>query len=639
MSKGSRGRMSLRAVREIPTMFDTDPPDVRRCQPYFRVSKTSNRNVDRRVGSVAVPVRCFILSALVAVGGCTAQIADKPAGKAPGSSNAAGSGQGGVIDGKWAPPDCNKDEPAFAPARLWQITDQQYVNIVRDVLGITLIGTQAEISTAANSTGAFTNLSESRPLFNDMLAQNYQTAAERVATQAALMLPTLFGSATPTAAQVQSFISSKVARLWRRPPSASEMTALANIYQGGAAEADGGAANAVGLLLEAVLQSPSFLFRTELGATSTPASAPFRLDAFEIAAAVSFVLTDSAPDDTLWQKAQDGTLLSADVLATEVDRLMALPSAAETMVRHLSTWVWVERFRSREKTTSLYPEYTPAVQASVYQSGLAFLRDIVSTGKLADLFSSTKIYVNQDISNVFGIPGGTSATLTPVSTSLPERSAGILTQPVLLAATNQRPDRVDPIHHGLFVLEELLCGGDIGQIPGPPPDAFAKAAMMHGDERQLADQRAKTSPCGGCHGNFDPYGLTRLNYDSIGRFSTTKYVALDSSVSPPIYSWATSATPLDASTTVPAAVGSDLAGPLADTLALAKQLNSDGPNRRVAYCAGTHLTLYSLGHDANLENSCALRNVKERFYQSGSFPTFYRELLTSSAFITRDPGK
>jgi len=550
-----------------------------------------------------------------------------------------GNGNGGVVNGKWTPEACNKNEPAFAPARIWQITDKEYVNVVRDVLGITLTGADAEISSAANSTGAFTNLSEGGSLINDMIAQNYQSAAQRVATQAATKMPALLGSATPTTAQVQTFITSKVARLWRRPPSSAEVTALTNVYQNGVAAADGGPANALGLLLQAVLQAPSFLFRTELGANPTPAAAPFHLDPFEVATAVSFLLTDAAPDDALWATALDGSLLSNNVLAAQVDRLMTTPQALDNMARSLSYWLWIERTPAREKDTTLYPEYTPAVQQSLYQSGQAFLRDIVSSGKLSDIFTSTKVYVNKDLSDVFGIPGGTSSTLTPVNSNLPERSAGILTQPALLAATNQRPGLADPIHHGLFVLEDLLCGGDIGEIPGPPPDAFAKAAMMHGDERQLADQRSKTSPCSGCHSNFDPYGLTRLPYDSIGRFNANKYVAVDNTVTPAKYSWATSATPLDASSTVPAVVGSDLAGPLADTMAVAKQLNTDGPNRRVAYCAGKHLSLYALGHDANAENSCALQEVKEHFYQSGSFGTFYRELITSSGFVTRDPGK
>jgi hypothetical protein len=46
-----------------------------------------------------------------------------------------------------------------------------------------------------------------------------------------------------------------------------------------------------------------------------------------------------------------------------------------------------------------------------------------------------------------------------------------------------------------------------------------------------------------------------------------------------------------------------------------------------------------MGHDASIENSCALQTVQENFYKSGSFIQFYRDLTTSSGFVTRDPGK
>ena len=234
--------------------------------------------VDRRVTSSLAWGRWLVLG--VALGACSGQIGENPGQGGPGDPNGSGSGtmgngSGGVVNGKWVPEACNKSEAAFAPARIWQITDKEYVNIVRDVLGITLADADAEISSAANSTGAFTNLSEGGSLFNDMLAQNYQSAAKKVASQAVAKIPTLLGSATPTTAQVQTFITSKVARLWRRPPSSTEVTALTNIYQSGAGAADGGPSNALGLLLEAVLQAPSFLFRTELGANPTPATAPF----------------------------------------------------------------------------------------------------------------------------------------------------------------------------------------------------------------------------------------------------------------------------------------------------------------------------------------------------------------------------
>jgi hypothetical protein len=162
--------------------------------------------------------------------------------------------------------------------------------------------------------------------------------------------------------------------------------------------------------------------------------------------------------------------------------------------------------------------------------------------------------------------------------------------------------------------------------------------MMRGNERELVGLRAKTSPCMGCHSNFDGFGLTRYSYDTIGRYNPNKYVSVDPDAMPAKFSWVTSPTPLDNSATIPDAVGSDLKGPLADSLALAKLLNSDGVRRRVAYAAAKVLTIYAMGHDAGVENSCALQTVKENFYKSGSFKSFYRDLATSTGFVARDPG-
>src|SRR6185436_18908380 len=107
-----------------------------------------------------------------------------------------------------------------------------------------------------------------------------------------------------------------------------------NIYAGATANpADGGPSHGFDLLIQAVLQTPSFLFRSELG---TGAAAPYQLNAYELAAAVSFLFTDSPPDDGLWAKATSGTLTSPDVLAAEVDRLLDLPSGQKTLGRYLS---------------------------------------------------------------------------------------------------------------------------------------------------------------------------------------------------------------------------------------------------------------------------------------------------------------
>ncbi len=160
---------------------------------------------------------------------------------------------------------CTQVQRPSSGARIRLITDLEYVSIVRDVLGITLVGPEAEI-TSASQPAELGHLPTSGWAFTENLALDYQTAAQNVAKQAAApaKIQTLLGGATPaTEAQLDAFLDTKVSRLWGRAVTTAEAAFLKNIYNGSAALADGGAAHALDMLLQAVLQAPSFVYRTE----------------------------------------------------------------------------------------------------------------------------------------------------------------------------------------------------------------------------------------------------------------------------------------------------------------------------------------------------------------------------------------
>ena len=68
--------------------------------------------------------------------------------------------------------------------------------------------------------------------------------------------------------------------------------------------------------LAAIIQSPFFLFRVELGLHSDGEKSG-QLSAFELAARLSFFLWNMPPDETLMQAALDGTLDTRDGLFDE----------------------------------------------------------------------------------------------------------------------------------------------------------------------------------------------------------------------------------------------------------------------------------------------------------------------------------
>jgi hypothetical protein len=303
----------------------------------------------------------------------------------------------------------------------------------------------------------------------------------------------------------------------------------------------------------------------------------------------------------------------------------------------VSYWIGIEKLAGEPKTAALFPEYTDSLKAALQDSAHAFLTDAVSSGTLWDLFTSRKMYVNGEISTAFGIPGGSGTTLSLVTTTLPERSAGILTHPATIAANHERPARKDPIHMGLFVLNGILCGGDLGFNPigDPPANAGAIAATMKGTEREQAAQRAKVS-CGACHKSFDGMGELYYAYSSIGAYSLTRSIEQSPVDGTP--EWTQSA-PLDESGEIPAGVGADVSGTAANIREYAKKLASDGSKWRVAHCGGRWISKFVLSHDATAENSCDLKKAKDNFAKTGSFVEFFRDLATSPSFLKRkNPG-
>jgi hypothetical protein len=545
-------------------------------------------------------------------------------GNEPGSGMTGGSTE--VPPGSKPPMDaCDPAQKSFAPARLWQLSDRQYVNVVRDVFGVVLSEEDGKI-VSAGAADRYTNYSEDITI-DTQVAPNYQTAATKVADLAEPRLAVLVGSATPTPEQIRSFISTKVARAWRRPLAASEISALLKIYTDALPD---GATRGFHLTIEAALQAPSFLYRTELGAEAAGANGPVQLTPFELASALSFLFLETAPDDTLWAAAESGALNDPAQLAAEVDRLMKLPAAKANMTSKASYWLGLAGVGNRSRNPKLYPEWNESVKSALAQSVQLFVADIVGGGKLGDLFTSNRVYVNQQLGQLYGIPGATGNKLVPVAVPGSERSAGILSQPGLIVAATRLIDRTDVVHRGLLVNDAFVCGGS---IPPAPPEAGDEAKMINGTERDRANARAMKAGCRPCHSKFDPMGLAFERYDALGRYNENRQAVLDTTTG--TTSFVTTAAPIDTSAVLlDDGRGDELAGPIDGVNGLAARLAA--LPARVGYCAARRLAEYSLGYNPDAENSCELKAVKDLFVQSGSFSEFFRALALSPGFRTRN---
>src|SRR6185295_8448303 len=124
----------------------------------------------------------------------------------------------------------------------------------------------------------------------------------------------------------RSFIASFGKRAFRRPLTAAETERYVTLHTAIANE--DGFAEGIRYVLGAMLQSPGFLYRTEIGDAGTDGN--YRLGPYEIASELSYMIWGTMPDDELMRAADSGALAGADEVERQVRRLLADPRSTKT---------------------------------------------------------------------------------------------------------------------------------------------------------------------------------------------------------------------------------------------------------------------------------------------------------------------
>ena len=143
-------------------------------------------------------------------------------------------------------------------------------------------------------------------LVSGLLADQYRAAAEDMASVADIsgMLSCVpeEGAVTQCAAQT---INDLGTRTFRRPLAADELTVYLELWADVAAE--DGFFEGIRWVLAGMLQSPHFLYRSELGAPCGDGES-YVLTDWEVASALSYLIWGTMPDDELFAAAASGEL-------------------------------------------------------------------------------------------------------------------------------------------------------------------------------------------------------------------------------------------------------------------------------------------------------------------------------------------
>ena len=553
-------------------------------------------------------------------------------------------GEVGSTDFTMETPICDSADPTqvIAPQRVALLTSTQLLNMVKLV--------SPEEATAVTTNAIFDVTSEFRARFPPAASEQFRsipdsttltyfdTLAHHVGNYVKDHFAALSGCAAPaTDACATTYLNKIAALAYRRALTTGELdrftgatglyatlrSQLVNGYQ-----VTTGVEEASGYAVYGLFMTPQLLWKWELGG-GTPSAAPagIYLTDTELASALSFYLTDAAPDDMLTAAAAGGTLRSN--LGAHVDRILATPAAKDRLAHVMKMYFTLNQIGGAIIDPTKFPIVAGGgVYGDLEEESYRFLYDTMWNGKVMDLITSRKAFLNSNLATmIYNVPMPAGATPTNfVETTLPaEQRSGLLTNAGFITRMG-RATGVGIVPRGLGVKALFLCfetpppPEQLNQEGGPIKSQAAMLDMMTAQEQ--VKTRRETSPCNNCHPTFDPYGLVLDWYDVVGRYRTVDDLGK----------------PIDGTTTLPADVGG---ATVHSALELADELQK---NTVFMNCMSRTMMQYGL-IDQTVElpipskgqKGCAAAGVAHTVQTSRnkSFTDMARAVATSPAFVLR----
>lgn len=403
---------------------------------------------------------------------------------------------------------CDRGAPPAQRTRLWRLTKSQYLRSIVHMIAGTRPGDVApaiQITVTSpfdsvNPADRFSTFSSNYAMtdfeFRQVIEGSHALSRSVVAQYRAPRggVPTTClapgSNRKPLATCMPTLVGSRGALLFRRPLSDDEVVEYTNLALDNVPAL--GEDEAVSLALQAMLMSPSFLFRIEVGKPVADMPGVTRLDGFEVAAAIALSLTDMPPDQALWDAATSGNLETDEEIRAQVMRTLAKPIAHEVMDR------FVREYFHYDGVLDVFKDDPSHVPELLLSDTEFMVRDIVTSSDhdfLKTLLTTPAGYATGRTAVSYGVTGVTSKTPVTVTFATGQRS-GILTQPSFLS-TFSTNDANQPIQRGKFISESLLCR----PVPQLPIDVVPVLPDL-GPNATLRDRLAVHSAiprCSACH--------------------------------------------------------------------------------------------------------------------------------------------
>ena len=285
------------------------------------------------------------------------------------------------------------------------------------------------------------------------------------------------------------------------------------------ASAGGDFRESVSFIIEAMLQSPRFVYRIE---SQRGDGTAWPVNQFELASRMSYIIWGGPPDEPL-NKAVDAGNLHGRELDQQIRRMLDDPRAVERSLQFASDWLNLGRLQNLSPDPKRFPQWNAQLAEDMRTETLDYFRHVVweKNRPMSDLLNTQATFATPRLAQHYDLPTATrkdNATSDDQAASYYDLSqikgrGGLLTHGSVLTIGG---DEASMVSRGLFVLHDMLRG--IVRDPPPCVNTTPVPTKPGLTQRAIAEARIANLNCRGCHLRFEPlaYGLEK--FDGIGAF-------------------------------------------------------------------------------------------------------------------------
>ena len=509
--------------------------------------------------------------------------------------------------------------PGRAPLR--RLTTFEFNNTIRDLLTDTTNPGNA-LPSEAIGTGFGNNADEQS--VSSVLAEGYGNVAAGIATRATetpAQLAKLNACAmNVTTANEEScattIVTNLLPRAFRRTVPQTEVAEYVALYKSVRALSTQTFATAVAAVLEAVLQSPDFLYRVEFG-TPDPANPSIKkLTGRELATRLSYFFWQTMPDPMLVTAADANMLSTKEGVMAQATRLVNDPKSYPTVAFFFDNVLPLPILTDLARSKETFPSFSPSIgqamrqetqrtiQYEIFENTTQAPGSPYMPGSFPALLTAPYTFVNQTLYNFYGASSFsgnpvTGTALQKVDYNTTQR-LGILTQGGTMAGTTTT-NLTNPVLRGSFIMNKMMCRHI--ELPSDPDILLAATTPVPytgWTARERYSAHAAQTVCKSCHQFLDPIGLALENYDAVGLYRTMERATIGGE---------TRDTPIDSSGGVPGVAGTANGG-----VELIKLLAS---TEDVETCFASHWIEFAYGRQLDAADACNKQTLQTAFKSSG----------------------